>query len=197
VVASGSLVWVSPAEGVLAVNEEKTSLAYAKRVGERLRAIRKQKDLSLQDVEQASREEFKASVLGAYERGERAISVPRLQRLAKFYNVPVDRLLPGDVPLEGGSDVIDLDAEGEPTRRVFRDDDERIRIDLQRLDIIESPERELLSRYLHQIQMQRQDYNGRVLTIRREDLRAIACMFELTPELLRRRLDDLGVRLAS
>jgi hypothetical protein len=109
----------------------------------------------------------------------------------------VDRLLPGDVPLEGGSDVIDLDAEGEPTRRVFRDDDERIRIDLQRLDIIESPERELLSRYLHQIQMQRQDYNGRVLTIRREDLRAIACMFELTPELLRRRLDDLGVRLAS
>jgi transcriptional regulator with XRE-family HTH domain len=197
VVASGSLVCVSPAEGVLEVNEEKTSLAYAKRVGERLRAIRKQKDLSLQDVEQASREEFKASVLGAYERGERAISVPRLQRLAKFYNVPVDRLLPGDVPLEGGSDVIDLDAEGEPTRRVFRDDDERIRIDLQRLDIIESPERELLSRYLHQIQMQRQDYNGRVLTIRREDLRAIACMFELTPELLRRRLDDLGVRLAS
>ena len=33
-----------------------------------------------------STEEFKASVLGAYERGERAISVPRLERLAKFYN---------------------------------------------------------------------------------------------------------------
>jgi transcriptional regulator with XRE-family HTH domain len=178
------------------VNEEKTSLAYAKRVGERLRAIRKQKDLSLQDVEQASREEFKASVLGAYERGERAISVPRLQRLAKFYNVPVDRLLPGDVAVDSG-EVIDLDDDAEANRRVFRDDDERIRIDLQRLDLIESPERELLSRYLHQIQMQRQDYNGRVLTIRREDLRAIACMFELTPETLRRRLDDLGVRLAS
>src|SRR5579883_2442400 len=86
-----------PREGVRAMKEEITSLAYAKRVGERLRAIRKQKDLSLQDVEQSSREEFKASVLGAYERGERAISVPRLQRLARFYNVPVDRLLPGDV----------------------------------------------------------------------------------------------------
>ena len=35
-------------------------------------------------------------MLGAYERGERAISVPRLQRLARFYNVPVDQLLPGD-----------------------------------------------------------------------------------------------------
>ena len=178
------------------MNEEKTSLAYAKRVGDRLRAIRKQKDLSLQDVEQASREEFKASVLGAYERGERAISVPRLQRLAKFYNVPVDRLLPGDVPLEG-AEVLSLTGEEEPGPRVFRDDDERIRIDLQRLDHLQTPERQLLSRYLHTIQMQRQDYNGRVLTIRREDLRAIACMFELSPESLRRRLDDLGVRLLS
>lgn len=177
------------------MNEEKTSLAYAKRVGERLRAIRKQKDLSLQDVEQASREEFKASVLGAYERGERAISVPRLQRLARFYNVPVDRLLPGDVSVD--MDVIDVDDEAASAHRVFPDDGEKIRIDLQRLDHVDSPERELLSRYLHQIQMQRQDYNGRVLTIRREDLRAIACMFELTPESLRRRLDDMGVRLGS
>ena len=69
---------------------------YARRVGERLRAIRKQKGLSLQEVEGASSQEFKASVLGAYERGERVISVPRLQRLARFYNVPVDQLLPRD-----------------------------------------------------------------------------------------------------
>jgi transcriptional regulator with XRE-family HTH domain len=178
------------------MNEEQTSLAYAKRVGDRLRAIRKQKDLSLQDVEQASREEFKASVLGAYERGERAISVPRLQRLAKFYNVPVDRLLPGDIAADG-AEIIDLSEAEEPARRVFNEDDEKIRIDLQRLDLLDAPERELLRRYLHTIQMQRQDYNGRVLTIRREDLRAIACMFELTPEALRRRLDDLGVRLPS
>ena len=52
------------------------------RVGERLRAIRRQKGLSLHDVEARSTLEFKASVLGAYERGERAISVPRLLRLA-------------------------------------------------------------------------------------------------------------------
>ncbi len=69
---------------------------YGKRVGARLRAIRRQKRLSLQEVEATSEREFRASVLGAYERGERAISVPRLQRLARFYNVPVDQLLPGD-----------------------------------------------------------------------------------------------------
>ena len=44
--------------------------AYGRRVGERLRAIRRQKRLSLQDVEATSDHEFKASVLGAYERGE-------------------------------------------------------------------------------------------------------------------------------
>ena len=75
-------------------DEDATSSPYSRKVGERLRAIRRQKRLSLQEVESTSTEEFKASVLGAYERGERAISVPRLQRLARFYNVPVDQLLP-------------------------------------------------------------------------------------------------------
>src|SRR2546425_625730 len=73
---------------------EGAPVSYARRVGERLRTIRRQKGTSLHEVEQASKQEFKASVLGAYERGERAISVPRLQRLARFYNVPVDQLLP-------------------------------------------------------------------------------------------------------
>src|SRR5947208_15079187 len=63
-------------------------------VGERLRSIRRQKGLSLHDVEARSGMEFKASVLGAYERGERAISVPRLLRLAEVYQVACDQLLP-------------------------------------------------------------------------------------------------------
>ena len=40
----------------------------------------------------------------------------------------------------------------------------------------------MLTRYLGMIQVQRQDFNGRVLTIRNEDLRAIACLFETTTE---------------
>src|SRR5580765_9080020 len=85
---------------------------YSRKVGERLRAIRRQKRLSLQEVEAASNQEFKASVLGAYERGERAISVPRLQRLARLYRVPVDQLLPRDPGDEFGTPeddaVVDL-----------------------------------------------------------------------------------------
>jgi transcriptional regulator with XRE-family HTH domain len=69
---------------------------YSQLVGERLRAIRRQKKLSLNEVEAQTNDEFRASVLGAYERGERVISVPRLERLARFYGVSIDQLLPRD-----------------------------------------------------------------------------------------------------
>ena len=70
------------------------------RVGDRLRSIRRQKGLSLHEVEAMSNEEFKASVLGAYERGERVISVPRLMRLANVYGVPPEQLLPKEVEVD-------------------------------------------------------------------------------------------------
>ena len=171
---------------------------YAQRVGERLRLIRKQKNLSLQDVEATSQQEFKASVLGAYERGERAISVPRLQRLAKFYSVPVDQLLPIDADEFGlvrEDEVIDLtNGEPAPARPVRRPDDDKVSIDLTRLQDVGGQEKEMLTRYLGMIQVQRQDFNGKVLTIRSEDLRAIACLFETSTDSMRRRLDELGIR---
>lgn len=173
---------------------------YAHRVGERLRLIRKQKGLSLQEVEASSNQEFKASVLGAYERGERAISVPRLQRLAKFYTVPVDQLLPQDDDEFGrirDDEMLDLtSAEGEESqaRTARRYDEDRVSIDLSRLQTMAGQEREMLTRYLGMIQVQRQDFNGRVLTIRSEDLRAIACLFETSTDIMRRRLDDMGLR---
>ena len=183
------------------MSESEMPTNYARRVGERLRLIRKQKGLSLQEVEASSTQEFKASVLGAYERGERAISVPRLQRLAKFYAVPVDQLLPQDddaYPTLRDEEVIDLTAgdadEITPARGVRRFEDERVSIDLGRLQQLAAQEREMLTRYLGMIQVQRQDFNGKVLTIRNEDLRAIACLFETTTDSMRRRLDELGLR---
>jgi len=164
---------------------------YARRVGERLRAIRKQKGLSLQEVESASSQEFKASVLGAYERGERAISVPRLQRLARFYNVPVDQLLPRD------ASEIDLtdSAVAADTERSW-DGSDKITIDLTRFEGVDDDEARVLHRYVNTIQVQRQDFNGRMLTIRRDDLRAIAAAAGIDVDALVRRLDDLQLRRA-
>lgn len=77
-------------------------------LGQRLRAARRQRGWSLGDVESRTDGEFKASVVGAYERGERAISVQRFVRLAQSYGVPASELLP---PLKDGEGlVIDLDA---------------------------------------------------------------------------------------
>jgi len=160
---------------------------YGRRVGERLRLIRRQKGLSLQDVEASSGQEFKASVLGAYERGERAISVPRLHRLAAFYNVPADQLLPRD---DADPRVLDLtDAPGSAVSGP-------VTLDLLRIRELDVPGIEMLMRYLSMIQVQRQDFNGRMLTIRRDDLRAIACILDTTVENTLDKLGALGLTLS-
>ncbi len=164
------------------------------RVGDRLRSIRRQKGLSLHEVEAMSNEEFKASVLGAYERGERVISVPRLQRLADFYRVPVDQLLPRDTEIPAEPPVVGL----EPTevRAPSPMWPAKVTFDLARFQAIDGdPELEMVYKYLNSIQVRRQDFNGRVLTIRADDIRAIAGLFGTDADALLRRLDDLQLRL--
>ena len=152
-------------------------------IGDRLRAIRRQQGLSLHDVEARSGQEFKASVLGAYERGERALSVTRLIRLAELYDVPPDQLLPRTHDVE-----IDLTRASEH---------QALTIDLVRLNELEEPEAQVVARYAATIQLQRQDFNGRMLTIRRDDVRALAAVLGLTPGDLGTRLDELGLRVSA
>lgn len=168
------------------MNEETVELdnEYIAQVGERLRSIRRQKRMSLLDVEAASGKEFKASVLGAYERGERAISVPRLQRLAGLYAVPVAQLLPAsDESAEGDDRSLGVPF-GARTAMT---------IDLERLRDLEGAEAELVNRYLRGIQVQRQDFNGKVLTVRSDDLRALACMLGVASDAAVGQLEDLGL----
>ena len=148
---------------------------YNELVGERLRSIRRQRGLSLQDVQRITDGEFKAAVLGAYERGERSLSVPRLRRLASVYGVPIVQMLP---PEPGGAPV----AGEEPS----------IVIDLNRIERLSGQEAVIFERFLHGIQLQRQDFNGRVLTVRRDDLKILAMLLEATPSALRERLRSVA-----
>ncbi|MGD0392056.1 MAG: transcriptional regulator [Acidimicrobiales bacterium] len=177
--------------------EEAARIAYAQAVGARLRTMRKQMRLSLQAVEAMSEQEFKASVLGAYERGERAISVPRLQRLAKLYDVPVDQLLPPDdvVATRWGAAGSTEEVAPLSARRAIQAGSgaDKVAIDLTKLHTVSGPERDLLRRFLSMIQVHRQDFNGRMITIRAEDVRAIACLFGVTPDSMGSRLDELGL----
>jgi len=75
-------------------------------LGQRLRAARRHRGWSLGDVESQTSGEFKASVVGAYERGERAISVQRFVRLSDIYGSSASDLLPA---VADRGLVIDLD----------------------------------------------------------------------------------------
>ncbi len=148
---------------------------YAAEVGERLRRIRVQKGMSLQDVQKASGGRWKAAVVGAYERGDRNVTVARLAELADFYGVPVAELLPGRRA-----------AGAEPPRR-------RLVLDLAGLERMPRNERDPLERFTSAIQLQRGDYNGRVLTIRNDDLMALALLYHTTTDELQQRLSSWGL----
>ncbi len=160
---------------------------YTRQVGLRLRGVRRSQRLSLHDVEVSSEKEFKASVLGAYERGERAISVPRLQRLARFYGVPVDHLLPViDLTAADGS-ADGADERRAPTRGIT--------IDLIQLEAMSGQEAALLARYVTMIRSQRSDPAGSAMTIRREDLNPLAALLETDLETVKSRMSALGAEL--
>jgi transcriptional regulator with XRE-family HTH domain len=148
---------------------------YAKELGGRLRAIRMQQGLSLHGVEERSAGRWKAVVVGSYERGDRAVTVQRLAELADFYGVPVSELLPRSVPDDA------------------RPDTPRIVIDLERLQTVSVERAAPLIRYAAAIQRQRGDYNGRVLSIRADDLRSLAAMYDESPAQLADSLLAWGV----
>jgi transcriptional regulator with XRE-family HTH domain len=155
---------------------DETPTPYAKALGQRLRAIRMQQGLSLHGVEDKSRGRWKAVVVGSYERGDRAVTVQRLAELADFYGVPIAELLPDGSPTAGAS---------EPPPRLV--------LDLEKLQRIPADRAAPLARYTATIQSQRGDYNGRVLSIRQEDLRSLAVIYDETPSQLTEQLITWGV----
>ena len=165
----------------MSTSEGEDGSAADRQVGSRLRTIRHQNHLSLLEVEAGSGGEFKASVLGAYERADRAITVDRLQRLARFYNVPVDQLLPRDeqnVAAESANDPANA---------------RKLAVDLVKLSQLSGQPFEMLARFLRMIQVQRQDFNGKVLTVRGDDTRAIAAMLDVPVDQVGQRLDALDL----
>ncbi|MYS79038.1 transcriptional regulator [Embleya scabrispora] len=148
---------------------------YAKQLGAKLRAIRTQQGLSLHGVEEKSQGRWKAVVVGSYERGDRAVTVQRLAELADFYGVPVQELLPGGTP----------NGAAEPPPRLV--------LDLERLQTVPSDQAGPLQRYAATIQSQRGDYNGKVLSIRQDDLRTLAVIYDQSPSVLTEQLIGWGV----
>jgi transcriptional regulator with XRE-family HTH domain len=149
---------------------------YSRKVGARLRSLRKQRGLTLQQVEVLSNKRLKGSLLAAYERGDRNISVTRLHQIATLYSVPVNQLLPEE-----------LEGVGEPALPP------KLAIDLTQLHGLPERQGSILARHVARLQQQRKDFNTPVVTFRADDLEQLAAAYKTSPEMLRRSLQEWGV----
>jgi len=148
---------------------------FPRRVGARLRELRRLRGFTLQQVEVLSNRRLKGSLLAAYERGDRNISVARLHQISTLYNLPVSELLPE----EGASE--------RPLRPP------RLAVDLARLRALPTKQASILARYVSQLQRSRGDFDTDVITLRTEDLDQLAAAYRTTPEMLARTLQEWGV----
>ena len=119
---------------------------------------------------------WKAVVVGSYERGDRAVTVQKLAELADFYGVPGLRAA----------------ARGRCRAEPARPDTEAC--DRPGASCPLPKEKAgALARYAATIQSQRGDYNGKVLSIRQEDLRSLAVIYDKSPSELTEELISWGV----
>jgi transcriptional regulator with XRE-family HTH domain len=152
--------------------------AFSLEVGQRLRAVRRARELSLDDVERTSGGRWSASAVGAYERGFRNLSLPRLRELADFYGVPMAVLLGEN------------DGQGRSGGRMAK-----VVLDLEVLSRID--EADPVERYLKTIIIERGDFNGRMLSVRRDDIRALCAILHSTESELFETLERWGALLSG
>jgi transcriptional regulator with XRE-family HTH domain len=156
--------------------------SFAAAQGSLLRGARSRAQMTLHDVEGATRGEFKAASVSAYERGERTISVLRLLRLASLYGVVLDELIPESVDVDpsvvGRARSLWVDQFG----LAELGGGARIRIDLARLDDLDGPGWDQLRTFVSFVCTRRRGRLGRVVTLRADDVWGVAAMLGVTPE---------------
>ena len=103
------------------------------------------------------------------------MTVQRLSELAVFYGVPVSELLPDPRPSSAVTSTT------------------KIVLNLESLGSLPADEAGPLARYASTIQAQRHDYNGKVLSIRQDDLRTLAVIYDMPPAMLAEELIGWGV----
>jgi transcriptional regulator with XRE-family HTH domain len=160
--------------------QEERDRRYAELVGEKLRRMRQDRSLSLQEVCERSGGSFVVSTLSAYERGKRSLSLERLCELASIY---------GQSPMS----LLDVEAAPELQRTLVVNEPLRIRLDtLQRL----SPEeRKPLETYLSFLRELRNDPSQDLFTIRKDDLAYLSGLYGIRPQALKDYLEKEGILL--
>jgi hypothetical protein len=84
----------------------------------------------------------------------------------------------------------------EPSAAIAQQSGDKVTIDLGRLDELDGPIGEILERFLASIQVERQDFNGKVLTVRADDLHLLSRLIG-DGEALSERLEEVRVAIRS
>jgi transcriptional regulator with XRE-family HTH domain len=153
---------------------------YAELVGEKLRRMRQERGMSLQEVCSKSGGSFVVSTLSAYERAKRSLSLERLCELASIY---------GQSP----TSVLDIENDRNFQRPVTSNSPLRIRLDS--LEKLAPEERRPLESYLSFLRELRNDPARDMLTIRKEDLAYLSALYGVRPQALKDYLEKEGVLL--
>lgn len=135
----------------------------------RIRALRKERNWSLSDVEAISQGRIKAVVMGSYERGARALSLKRVIEIAALFDLPVTALFGYSPPtlLQPRATTI-IDQRQCLKRAKFA---ESVGDDTTRYRVLIS--------FLSHISGKRDDWNGEILSLRSTDIETIALMAQL------------------
>lgn len=130
--------------------------------GAHLRAAREARGWSLEAA--ARRVGFTTASIGAWERGDRALSVDRLPALAAAYGVTVAALLGEETRAETSHVVLDLAA-----------------ISFAAVELPDDTDFQSLHRWVDAVRRQRGDWGGKVLSIRDDDLTHVALILDIAP----------------
>lgn len=155
---------------------------YVELVGEKLRRLRQDRGLSLQDVCDRSGGSFVVSTLSAYERGKRSLSLERLYELAAIYNQ---------------SPMTILDVEDSPELQRSLSHVGPLRIHLGSLQRLTPEERRPLETYLSFLRQLRNDPNVEMLTLRKDDLAYLSGLYGIRPQALKDYLERQGILLTQ
>jgi transcriptional regulator with XRE-family HTH domain len=156
---------------------EEKQRRYVELVGEKLRRLRLDRGMSLQEVCDRSGGSFVVSTLSAYERGKRSLSLERLLELAEIYGLSPTSLL--EVEQDGERNELSRNAP--------------LRIHMSKLDRLTDDERRPLENYLAFLRNLRNDPSRDILTIRKDDLAYLSGLYGMRPQLLKERLEAEGI----
>jgi transcriptional regulator with XRE-family HTH domain len=143
-------------------------------ISARIRAQRKARSLTLQDIERLSNGRIKAVVMGSYERGSRAISLARTIEIANLFAIPISELI-------------------EESKNPERGSDDQLVFDLRKLREISlamtGSEISKINTFLSAICARRRDWNGEILTLRSTDLDTLTLVLSAPREKVQELLD--------